>query len=86
MCDQLKNPNGPFSKCLIKLGSSVEDYYRACIVDACTNKHLPKIQKTVVCQTYEAMATKCEGFGILAKWRSVMNCRELKYLLNFNNN
>ena len=82
-CNELKNPRGLFSNCLRKLGSSANHYYQSCMIDVCANKDLPKIQKIVVLQSYEALASKCDVYGITVKWRSIFKYRELNIYLSF---
>lgn len=56
------------------LGYDAEYYYKSCVIDVCSNKDLPKLQQTVTFNSYEALATKCEEFGLLIEWRSRMHC------------
>ncbi|CAI9720129.1 Hypothetical predicted protein [Octopus vulgaris] len=76
VCDYMKNFNGVFKRCIIKLGIKVvQQYIQSCKIDACAYKTVSKTLKEVTCRAYEGLVRQCEDAGVLVNWRGVLGCR-----------
>ncbi|CAF0928390.1 unnamed protein product, partial [Brachionus calyciflorus] len=77
-CGIIKNPLGPWSKCLSLIDSNVLDgIYDGCLFDLCASEGNSMLQLEFKCKSYEQIADTCNGLLstlLGTNWRSLLGC------------
>lgn len=81
-CGIIKNPNGPWSKCLIYLNKNIlNGIFESCLFDVCANEANKNLQNQNRCNAFEQLANECNFLeqlsNITEDWRKETRCCKL---------